>query len=423
MMPQYNPIIPLFVKTQLPLVVGATIRDGKIRLMQALHDIYETKEKAGLLMQMKPVPIIGPALFAMGLAMAKAAHALELQVQAGWQMLDSMEQLARNPSLLMVRDTLYNLLIPNAYAYMRYHEEVGGQQAARAAAAVAELNGFRGTTWPNPLMLEPPVAAEEFPGANRSRRIRDTDGPDYSGTRASVRSERMSGYNLGRTAGSSFATRDTGQAHPVIGPFDLAWPLVSRVPIFEYPADDSWRSQMMMATWPWVVYDRKPILDFTSWMVVSKTSGLYRYYTNAYAVERIKHVNTRTLGRATAFVPRGATTTTKGREPFTQASRDGGVKYNGLPPAVALFGVQAWVHRPSAPTFAPGLFGPRGPAVGEMAYAQAFVYNANPQVYRPPPTPQYLVRLPQSQADTFDPDRDVGDPGRLLDQLLNPLPP
>jgi hypothetical protein len=149
------------------------------------------------------------------------------------------------------------------------------------------------------------------------------------------------------------------------------WP---RLPIVQEPFDardsDHQRSmagsQIVRATYPWVNYDRQPILTATSWMVFSGANGLYRHWTDFDTTEKTWDFYRE--GGSYLYIVQGSRQDLKGSESWTTDSRE----------ADRLFAVIGFAHRPPIRPFGAVAFATQNPD-GRVAYAQALVYNAGSQ--------------------------------------------
>jgi hypothetical protein len=123
-------------------------------------------------------------------------------------------------------------------------------------------------------------------------------------------------------------------------------------------------SQIVRATFPWVNYDRAPILAESSWMRVSRASQLYRKWTNTYVIEKCWEFYSEQRSYLYVLVDSGQEL--KGFERWTTDARHADLR----------FGVLGFARRPAYRPFgAPALSVQN--AAGRVAYAQALVYNAN----------------------------------------------
>jgi hypothetical protein len=128
------------------------------------------------------------------------------------------------------------------------------------------------------------------------------------------------------------------------------------------------RSQLVRASYPWVLAWRKPIRDVMRWVLfLSGASKHYRTYTQRYAKDKAQEVREQQglhLFVVKDFTPPGVE---KFEEPWINDSRR----------AEALFTVMGFAHREFSARFSPSVYVPRSQD-GLLAYAQAMTYNANP---------------------------------------------
>lgn len=390
---------------------GATTRDGKIRLKLALQADYWIKVAAAALILCKPIPIVGPILYAAGMALGAVAEVMEALILAEWKVLSLMEKVASNKALLKFRDIMYTWMLPNAYSYMKFVEATSGTQASRAAMSIAEANGFRCCTLGVPMLLGIPVKPENYPGSADEKKEAFGMGNAslFEGTiplagklTTSAKAKEDKTNTVAADAKNDGATQEEAddgegefkvpscfqlskfyiptplqfeQEHGVFSggkPPYVPQPVVENVSKWEYGEDGLRMYQNCMATFPWVCYDRKPIMIFASWMVVSNTTGLFRYYSNGYTIERGQYLSTRKKKPALFFILKGSNSGFKGVEIFT-----------GWPTlslaakqAKSFFTVRAIVQRPPENPFSKSFFFMQSPEVGELAYARAMFYNA-----------------------------------------------
>ncbi len=126
------------------------------------------------------------------------------------------------------------------------------------------------------------------------------------------------------------------------------------------------RSQIVRAAYPWVVFDRGPVLENTAWMLLSQASELYRGWTDFDTTERSQWFY-RCTGRPMLVIRRHELPE-KGTEPWTTDSKL----------ADEQFSIVGFAFEPSPRPFgAPAL--KRQNRAGLVAYAQAITYSANPQ--------------------------------------------
>jgi hypothetical protein len=145
------------------------------------------------------------------------------------------------------------------------------------------------------------------------------------------------------------------------------------LPVQNEPAtiDPIHRSQLVRASYPWVVHWGAPILDFMSdSLTLSGASGYYEEYANRYVLEKAREQKEQrgvNLHVMRGFDPARMN---KGEEAWTYKK--------GENEADHLFGVLAAARREPPHVVSPGIYRQAIPE-GLVAYAQAMTYNANPQ--------------------------------------------
>lgn len=131
-------------------------------------------------------------------------------------------------------------------------------------------------------------------------------------------------------------------------------------------------AQWTRATWPYVEQFQRPIANGMSLLVYSDASAWYKRWTPRMTLLKTVAYRRQLAGdkpRA-MYIVQESTRKTKGQELWTR--REGSVE------AERMFSVVAVARREQETYFSPSLFGRYDPDVG-VAYAQAMVYNANPQ--------------------------------------------
>lgn len=132
------------------------------------------------------------------------------------------------------------------------------------------------------------------------------------------------------------------------------------------------KSQVVRATYPWVVYRRRPILSVMSWMKLSDAANLYLKYTTQHSIDTCRTYYDK--GKQYMLViddsmnPGESKTVGKGNESWTRDTAA----------ADRLFSVVGFAHRVPPRPFASGVYRQPTPD-GFVAYAQAIVWNANLQ--------------------------------------------
>lgn len=177
---------------------------------------------------------------------------------------------------------------------------------------------------------------------------------------------------LAGTAAQEIARRNHAQEGTLYPkPSQLHLPVIRESAQINADATVFARSQIVRATYPWVLFNRRPIIKFTSWMIFSRTPRWYHEFTHKF---------TRTMGQQfyrednsspyehCLYVMENHDPQRKGEEPWTTDSRL----------ADQLFTVVGLAHRQPPRIVSPGVFGQPNPE-GLVAYAQAIFYNANAQ--------------------------------------------
>jgi hypothetical protein len=131
------------------------------------------------------------------------------------------------------------------------------------------------------------------------------------------------------------------------------------------------QSQIVRATYPWVLYHRRPLIRFMFWMIFSQTPRWYHEYTHKFTRTMCREFyeeNNPSPHEHCLYVMENHDPLHKGEEPWTTDSRL----------ADQLFTVVGLAHRQPPTVISPGAFGQPNPQ-GLVAYAQAILYNANAQ--------------------------------------------
>ncbi len=130
------------------------------------------------------------------------------------------------------------------------------------------------------------------------------------------------------------------------------------------------RSQLVRASYPWVLAWRKPIREAMFLpLFLSGARGYYRKYTHQYATEKAQEVREQqglNLFVLKDFKPPNVE---KFHEPWVNDSRR----------ADELFTLMGFARRDFSPLFSPAVFKTANQG-GMVAYAQAMIYNANPNL-------------------------------------------
>ncbi|MBL8796412.1 MAG: Tad domain-containing protein, partial [Planctomycetia bacterium] len=286
---------------------NATLLHGKDQLVFWLRLVYAVKIVAGALEKS-----VFPPTVVIGYILDGIAFVVEMYCLAEWIVLDIFDSVARG-LLPLVRDLVFDRMLPNAG---RYEGQVAAQAprvALRAAEDVARRNHVEGTLYPKPTQLRLPVVREPVPA------------------------------------------NEAGYAN----------------------------TQIVRATYPWVLYHRRPIIRFTSWMIFSQTPRWYHEFTHRFTRDMSREFyeeNNPSPSERCLYVMVDLDPPRKGEEPWTTDSRL----------ADKLFTLVGLTHRAPPTVISPGVFGQPNPQ-GLVAYAQAILYNANRQDW--PSTPSRHQRI------------------------------
>jgi len=152
----------------------------------------------------------------------------------------------------------------------------------------------------------------------------------------------------------------------------VLYPKEPKLPVVDDPASEAANkeemieSQIMRASWPWTVYHRQPIMQFTAWMKFSRFRMHYRQETEEYA--KRKAFDLYQEGHY-LLVLEDMRPQTKGQESWATGNSQR---------ADQLFSVLAFTYRPRLNPVSPTIFLP-GQQGGTVTFSQAMIYNANPQ--------------------------------------------
>jgi hypothetical protein len=153
--------------------------------------------------------------------------------------------------------------------------------------------------------------------------------------------------------------RTSGALYPRRPPLPVLADNSSRLEAADMP-----RSALVRTTYPWVKYDRTPLLRLMKWMIFSHCRKHYVKYSDHYTPLKAKELYD------TGFTMYVMTRhdEQKGSEPWTSDSALADRKFT----------VVGFAHRPSRTVASPAVFGrPNGDGV--VACAEAIFYNANSQ--------------------------------------------
>ena len=294
-----------------------TVLEAKAVLKKLLTKVYLTKVAAKL---MQLVPITKPA----GVALEKAMDLLEAKILQEYITLNGFESIAR--SLLPVKKVLRDNMMPAAKQYTTLVVQQTPILAQRTAEIIGKRNNVVATLYPkNP---ELPVVVDPHAKASQIVSKESLDGPKCN----------------------------------------------CPVPIKASGRDQVVKiTQLARATFPWVNYHRKPILDALGSLVpLSKAKGFYFDHSNGYSkrvcdqLQMDKH----DMG---LYVIKDDAAPDKGYALWTEE------------PAKAdrLFTIIGLAMKDKPKVIGLGTAFNQEHTQGRMTYAQAMVYNANPQIKHP----------------------------------------
>lgn len=125
------------------------------------------------------------------------------------------------------------------------------------------------------------------------------------------------------------------------------------------------RSQIVRATYPWVVYHRRPLIDILNFLFLSRTSYHFVFWTNDLTLVKCRELYNE--GDDFFFpVIAGSNSNNKGSESWTNNSRE----------LEDRFAVIGFAHHKPIRYSAPSILGNPLPK-GMAAYSMSLVYNAN----------------------------------------------
>ncbi len=128
-------------------------------------------------------------------------------------------------------------------------------------------------------------------------------------------------------------------------------------------------SQIVQAAWPWVLYERQPVAARVAPLKLAAAGELFDDWCVTMTARRAQWLYQQT--HAPFFILLDSTPITKGREPWTENSRQADLRF-------ALLGL---AYRSAPGTLAAAIF-PRPCPSGQLGHAQVMLYNGLPQ--RPP---------------------------------------
>jgi len=150
------------------------------------------------------------------------------------------------------------------------------------------------------------------------------------------------------------------------------------LPIEPERTQDETRSQLMRATYPWVHYWRVPIRRVFAWTAtLSGAAGYYMKWTNTYSLEVCQDFRRNRGYRLAVLQELNPPSVDKSQEPWAVRS--------GRYQAECMFCVLGLARKPDPPPLAARAFFRQANPDGVVCFAQAMIYNANPQ-QRPAPS-------------------------------------
>ncbi len=133
------------------------------------------------------------------------------------------------------------------------------------------------------------------------------------------------------------------------------------------PESEVRKTQLVRATYPWVTFHRKPILDFMrNWLTFSGAQGFYEKHTNECTIEVCRRLQAD--GIMELYMMQDHAQPDKGHEEWTTGSTN----------ADNLFTVVGFVHRDPPPVTSRFIYG-QPQEDGIVNFAQAMFYNGDRQ--------------------------------------------
>ncbi len=323
----------------------AAILDGKVTLKQRLTEVYMGIIAAKIMQMFPPT---APA----GRALEQSMRGLEQWIGVEYRVLRAAQSVAK--SLTPLKQTVRDQVLPQAKRYTDDVVEYIPKIAEQAAEQIAAKNGALGTTFPNKLKL--PVKLDPHAEANAI----DND-PKYPQRVI----EGKESCNCQCPSVETDVTRDQ----------------INKI------------TQLARATFPWVVYHREPVIKALKIAPLSKASHFYKDHSDGYSKRVTNALQTTTTGRRSEkiqlYVLEDHFAPDKGFESFTDNPET----------ADRLFAVTGLAYWEAPAVIGKPLF-KQFHADGQVAMAQALIYNANDQVI-----PEHKIDLtckrirPNRQAD------------------------
>ncbi|MFO1019422.1 MAG: Tad domain-containing protein [Planctomycetales bacterium] len=367
---------------------GATLYDARVTLKKLVMFFQDVKVAGNILIDLGKIPILA-FLVPIGVAMHAVATPILIKcgVEAG--MLLVLE--AGAEIFVIPKRLLENQLIPLLAKYPADVVKKGGSLSTSITSTVQDLESRHS------------VQASIFPAAKQiSLALVEEPGPK-TGAGGEIRSQSVSSgwpgdidkilsmikkvtsvVNVFNKAVEFIpgAKEITGWAEPQIPGFDDdgSQKNFSRETVKKVNAD--WNSeeitQWTRATYPWVDSLRAPIIGgmkSPAVLQLSKAGVYYGHWTNRFTIAKSHAYRSGTPLSKTGgprekqkmFIMKDMKPDRKGKESWTTDS----------PEAEKLFTVQGFTTHRADALFSPAIFG--GSSHDQVVYAQAMVYNANPQ--------------------------------------------
>lgn len=348
---------------------------GKLHLKLALQTNYAARDAlavdylAGVALCATVIGcIIGGPMIDAALSGAKALDIDEKIIEAEWKVLDLLEKFAKNTMSIkkLIRDTL----IPGAKGWQ--HSVVTA--APSTIASVGQMTGYVNNcdsvnqpVFPGQInlfgsSLKLPVVRERY----RSSDLKPAE------------------WFIGAVTFEKTWVRTVFPLLVVFTPFPIC-----KITTFAYLLgferdccqNPLATSQIMRATWPFVIYDRLPVVVGTVWMVHSDARGLHQSFSAIYCMELIKrfYKNKGNNGQEGVYVmdpgipgrPQPSKRVLKGSERW--ANRQ------GLTTTENMFTLVGYAGRPIPLVMSPTVFTINNGFTHSFAHSEAILYNANQQ--------------------------------------------
>jgi hypothetical protein len=335
-----------------PVQVGAAIGSARVRLKQIMTAAYVVHAMGGVLWQFNKVPVLGEPCMVIGLAISGVATAVEWKVYQECVVLDVLECVAT--ALVIPKYAVVGCIL-GLQQYARLVVQHTPLAATAAATQVGTTDGATASLFPaagtpvlDPFLLGPGFALP-WTDPKPSLRLPVQQEPALL----------LEISPLVPLNGASTRWWDTAPYKPSNMAMEYAY-MGLRAPV---------QSQLVRATSPWVQYWRVPIYVFGDLaLTLSAFTQFYEFWSNEFTqvlAGRLKLLGVNLYVMTDLDQINGQ----KGQEPWTHDSQR----------ADQLFSVVGFGYRAPAPVMASFAYRQSNPD-GIVAYAQAMIYNANPQV-------------------------------------------